>query len=105
MNTKDMKKTIGRVGILAGVAAFLAFGLMQGALVGGTVGIDTGTYIFGGGLGTRVMAGFGMLAGVVITGAMFVTCGLAAGRLAGFLLLAADSGAAGHDTARTVHTR
>jgi len=76
---------------VAGVVAFLMFGLLNGALVGGTFGMETGSYIFGygpesGDTVPRIMAAVGMLVGVAITGAMFVTCGLALGRLAGMLV-------------------
>jgi len=81
---------------VAGVVAFLMFGLLNGALVGGTFGMETGSYIFGygpesGDTVPRIMAAAGMLVGVAITGAMFVTCGLALGRLAGLVIGATGS--------------
>lgn len=106
MDRQKMKRAIGRLGILGGLAAFLAFGLLNGALVGGTVGLDTWSYLSGGmvegEIWPRVMTATGMITGVMITGAMFVTFGLAAGRVAGFLILATEVKA---DTAKTAHTR
>lgn len=86
-----MARAFGHMGWISGTVAFLLFGLLQGALVGGTVGIETGAYLFGydasaGAVMPRIMAAAGMLAGVAITGAMFVTCGLALGRLTGILV-------------------
>ncbi|HEX9859604.1 MAG TPA: hypothetical protein VGB23_00255 [Nitrospirota bacterium] len=109
MDRQKMKRTIGRLGILGGLAAFLAFGLLNGALVGGTVGLDTWSYMSGGAagsdIGPRVMTAVGMITGVMITGAMFGTFGLAAGRVAGSFILAADGTAVKTDTAKTAHTR
>lgn len=104
MDRTALTKKIGRIGIMAGLAAFLAFGILQGALVGGTVGLNAGAYLFGpadGGLAVRTMAGTGMIMGVLITGAMFMTCGLAAGMLAGALITTHDAKDEASGAART----
>jgi len=90
MKREDILSKTGKAGMLAGIAAFLMFGLMHGALVGGTIGANTSRMILGDAAGmgeivTRLSLMAGMALGAAVTCAMFVTCGLTLGRLVGYV--------------------
>lgn len=66
---------------------FGAYGLLQGALLGGTAGVEAGNYLFAGGdLAPRVLAGGGMVLGVILAAIIFITGGFATGRVIGYVM-------------------
>jgi len=90
MAKKELSKKMGLIGIGFGLIMFAVYGLFQGALIGGTAGLKLGCYLMGGGaaganLLVRGLAAVGMLTGVLLSAAMFVTSGFAAGRIVGFV--------------------
>lgn len=110
MSRQRLTRAFGHMGWITGTAAFLLFGLLQGALVGGTVGLETGSYLFGYGSSAgdtmpRIMAAAGMLAGIAIAGAVFVTCGLALGRLTGILIGLRGHAAGETELPKRLHTK
>jgi len=105
MKREEILRKTGRAGVLAGIAAFLLFGMMHGALVGGTIGVNTSRMILSNAAGfgeivTRVSLMAGMALGAAVTCAMFVTCGLTVGRLVGYVW--ADGHAKDRDETRAV---
>jgi len=92
-NTVVVKKC-GLIGAGIGIALFAVFGLMQGALIGGTAGMAIANYIFGSGtlaimadeLLPRIVLAASMLAGVAASCIAFVVAGSVAGAAGGYLL-------------------
>jgi hypothetical protein len=90
----DLMKKCGLVGSGIGLALFAVFGLLQGAMLGGTAGIGIANYVFGANtfevmgndLLPRAIMAASMLAGVVISCVMFVVAGGAVGAAGGFAL-------------------
>ena len=90
----ELMKKCGLVGSGIGLALFGVFGLLQGALLGGTAGIAIANHIFGANtfevmgndLLPRVIMAASMLAGVVVSCVMFVVTGGAIGAAGGFAL-------------------
>ncbi len=90
----ELMKKCGLVGSGIGLALFAVFGLLQGALLGGTAGVAIANYIFGANtfevmgndLLPRVIMAASMLAGVVISCVMFVVAGGVVGAAGGFAL-------------------
>jgi len=90
----QVARKMGLIGAGAGLVMFALFGLLQGSVIGGAIGLD----IVGGLYNTaasptllaRVIIGASMLAGVLISGVMFVvgfgTVGAAAGYVVGWLV-------------------
>ncbi|MBI5190564.1 MAG: hypothetical protein HZA22_07800 [Nitrospirae bacterium] len=80
MKYKDqMGRKYGLVGAGVGLVMFALFGLLQGSLIGGAIGLDIVNNVFHTPAGTtllsRVIVGASMLAGVLVTGIFFVvTC-------------------------------
>jgi len=90
MKREEILNRTGKAGVIASLVAFLMFGLMHGALVGGTLGINTARFLFTDALTMsetvmRVATITGMALGASVTCAMFVTCGLTLGRVAGYV--------------------
>lgn len=94
MKTRDrVAKKAALIGAGIGLAMFALFGLLQGSVIGGAVGIDIVNTMYGQAqyptLLARVFIGASMLAGVIISGTVFVVgCASVAGAtgyLAGFL--------------------
>jgi len=89
-----LTKKCGLVGAGAGLALFAVFGLLQGALIGGTAGIGIARYIFGAGtlelmaneLLPRVVIAASMLAGVMVSCIAFVVMGGVIGAACGYVL-------------------
>jgi hypothetical protein len=87
----------GLVGAGAGTILFAVFGLLQGALLGGTAGVAVANHIFGantfavmaGDLLPRVIVAACMLAGAGVAFVMLATAGTVAGIAAGYLLVLA----------------
>jgi hypothetical protein len=106
MAGRELSKTMGLVGGGFGIIMFLVFGLFQGALIGGTAGLQLGGCLFGGGAGAdllaRGLAGLGMIVGVLLSVTIFMTGGLAVGRFVGYALSGAPVGKAA-EAPRAVH--
>jgi len=87
MKGNGYSKKAGLVGCGVGAVLFVAFGMLQGSLIGGTAGVEAGGYLFSDGavadLATRVLAAAGMLAGVAFAALVFLASGFTAGRLVG----------------------
>lgn len=87
-------KKCGLIGSGGGLALFAVFGLLQGALIGGTAGIGIARYIFGAGtleimasdLLPRVVIAASMLAGVLVSCIAFVVMGGVIGAACGYAL-------------------
>jgi hypothetical protein len=87
-------KRCGLVGAGAGLALFVVFGVLQGALLGGTAGVAVANHIFGantfevmaGDLLPRVIVAACMVAGVGVAFAILVSAGTLVGVAAGYLL-------------------
>jgi len=91
MKREAILNRTGKAGIIASLVAFVMFGLMHGALVGGTLGIHTAKLLFTDAVmvsetAMRIATMMGMALGAAVTCAMFVTCGLTLGRVAGYVL-------------------
>lgn len=86
-NGKDLSKKLGLIGSGCGVVMFGIYGLLQGALLGGTAGVEAGNYLFADGdLLPRVLAGGGMVLGVILAAIIFITGGFATGRVIGYVM-------------------
>jgi hypothetical protein len=95
MTTKTaIVKRCGLVGAGAGIALFAVFGLLQGALLGGTAGVAVANHIFGantfevmaGDLFPRIIVAACMVAGVGVAFAILVSGATMIGVVAGYLL-------------------
>lgn len=88
-NRSRWARKFGLVGAGTGLALFALFGLLQGSLIGGAVGLDIVNSIFDTAaqptLLARVIIGASMLAGVIVTGIMFVVVCSAAGLTIGYM--------------------
>ena len=90
----ELMKKCGLIGSGVGVALFAVFGLLQGALLGGTAGLALANHVFGettlvmmaNELLPRMILAGSMLAGVIFSLAFFVITGAAMGVAGGFLL-------------------
>jgi hypothetical protein len=89
----QVAKKFGLVGAGVGLTLFALFGLLEGSLIGGAVGLDIVNSLFHVPAGTtllsRVIVGASMLAGVIVSGIFFVvscsTIGWAVGYITGLL--------------------
>ncbi|MGC2425168.1 MAG: hypothetical protein WA666_12540 [Nitrospirota bacterium] len=87
-------KRCGLVGAGAGIALFAVFGLLQGAMLGGTAGVAVANHIFGantfevmaGDVLPRIIVAACMVAGVGVAFAILVSAGTMIGVVAGYLL-------------------
>lgn len=90
----ELARKSALVGAGVGLVLYAVFGLLQGALLGGTAGILLTNWVFGPGamavmageLITRAIIAGAMLAGVVVALVMFVTVTSVAGYICGSLL-------------------
>jgi hypothetical protein len=86
-SARETSKRMGLIGSGMGVVMFFVYGLLQGALLGGTAGIQASGYMFAeSGLASRMLAGGGMVIGVVLAAIIFVTGGFATGRVVGYVV-------------------
>jgi hypothetical protein len=89
----EAAKKLALVGAGAGLVMFALFGLLQGSVIGGAIGLDIVNSIYDPGASPTLMAraiiGASMLAGVLVSGIVFVTgCAsvmAAVGYMAGYL--------------------
>jgi hypothetical protein len=90
----ELGKKCSLIGSGIGAVLYAIFGLMQGAMYGGTAGLLMVNWLFGpaaieamsGELVTRVMVGGSMVAGVVVALVMFLTISSTAGYACGYLI-------------------
>ena len=90
----ELMKKCGLIGSCIGLALFVAFGILQGSLLGGTAGLLMVTHLFGANtievMGNsvllRTVVAASMLTGVIVSFVMFVAAGVAAGAAWGFAL-------------------
>ena len=82
-------KKFGLVGAGVGLTLFAFFGLLQGSLIGGAIGLDIVNSMFDPSvqptLMARVIIGASMLAGVIVTGIAFLVIFSAAGAVVGYV--------------------
>ena len=85
----QVAKKFGLVGAGVGLTLFALFGLLEGSLIGGAVGLDIVNSLFhapaGPTLLSRVIVGASMLAGVIVSGIAFVVVCSSAGWVVGYL--------------------
>lgn len=78
------------IGAGTGLALFAIFGLMQGAYLGGILGLNMANTLFGIDVAPsvihRILTAIGMLTGVMVAGLMFVVSGACLGWLVGLLI-------------------
>lgn len=91
MKTRDnIAKKVGLVGACIGLVLFAVVGILYGSLIGGTMGLAIVNSVLGVAAGatliSRLVVAASMLAGVVVSGIMFVTVCTSAGWLAGYIL-------------------
>ena len=107
----ELMKKCGLIGSGLGVALFAVFGLLQGALLGGTAGLALANHVFGkttlvlmaNELLPRMILAGSMLAGVIFSCMFFVVTGAAIGVAGGFLMSLVHSPAkSGEFAAQTV---
>ena len=88
-----IKKT-ALIGAGIGLAMFAVFGLLHGALIGGTAGLGIANYVFGEStlalmaneLLPRIVVGASMLVGVMVAAIAFVVSGSVIGAAGGYAL-------------------
>ncbi len=90
MNTRDKTaRKAGLAGAGIGLLLFLFVGLLYGSLIGGTMGLSIVNSVFhetaGVTLLSRVIVAASMLAGVIVSGIMFVVTCSGIGWLAGYV--------------------
>lgn len=97
----EMGRKFGLAGAGVGLVMFALFGLLQGSLIGGAIGLDIVNNVFhtqaGVTLLSRIIVGASMLAGVVVTGIAFVVGCSSAGWLVGYTAGALTEPKAAHD--------
>ena len=90
----EIVKRCGLIGAGIGTALFAVFGLLQGALIGGTAGLAVANHIFGATtlelladeLLPRIIVAASMLTGVLVSLVAFVVAGAGAGAAFGYAL-------------------
>jgi membrane protein DedA with SNARE-associated domain len=87
MQSGVMAKKAAYIGAGAGLTLFVMIGLLPGSFLGGSLGITLAGSLFGLPLKTdllpRVTVALSMFLGVLISGAIFVTCGTFIGWMMG----------------------
>jgi len=95
MTTREvLARKCALIGAGAGLVLYAIFGLLQGAVMGGTAGVLAANWVFGAGtielmgseLITRVIVGAAMLTGVVVSLIMFLTISTIIGYVCGSIL-------------------
>jgi len=91
MKTRDnTAKKAGLVGACIGLVLFAVVGILYGSLIGGTMGLGIVNTVLGVAAGatlvSRLVVAASMLAGVIVSGIMFITVCTSAGWLAGYII-------------------
>ena len=91
MKTRDnIARKAGLVGACIGLILFAGVGVLYGSLIGGTMGLGIVNSVLGVAAGatliSRVIVAASMLAGVIVSGIMFLTVCTSAGWLAGYII-------------------
>ncbi len=106
MKRNDTAKKFGLVGAGVGLTLFALVGLLQGSMIGGAIGLGVVNSVLGGPAGTtllsRVVVGASMLAGIIVTGIVFIGVFAVAAWAAGYVIgwLAEPKGAADSTSSR-----
>lgn len=96
LKTEDCKATrlttnLAYLGGGIGISLFAVFGILNASFIGGILGINIVGSIFGypipGSLLVRIIVGFGMLTGVMVTGLAFIIIGMLCGWLLGTAIM------------------
>lgn len=86
----QLAKTTGLIGAGVGLALFALFGLLEGSLIGGTVGLGIVNSILGGPeemtLLSRAVVAASMLTGVILAGIISVVVSSSAGWALGYAI-------------------
>jgi hypothetical protein len=87
MKDTNYKKKLAYMGAGCGVVLFAVFGLLPGSFLGGAMGLNIAGIIFGtpvgSGLVPRMIVAASMLAGVMVSGLMFIMASTTLGWLSG----------------------
>lgn len=89
---KDTKytKKLGYMGAGCGVVLFAVFGLLPGSFLGGVMGLNVAGTLLGvpvaSGVASRIIVAVSMMAGVMVSGIMFITACTLAGWLIGTIV-------------------
>jgi pheromone shutdown protein TraB len=91
MKTRDnIAKKAGLAGAGIGLVLFAVVGVLYGSLIGGTMGLGIVNSVLGVAAGatliSRLIVAASMLAGVIVSGIMFVTVCTSIGWLAGYII-------------------
>lgn len=101
-----LSSKLSLIGAGVGLAVFAVFGLLPGAFLGGVLGLNMASYIFGAplvpALIPRILVAVGMLTGVMVAGVMFTAAGASMGWLAG-MVVEGIAGARKRETAKEEH--
>ena len=94
MKTRDnIAKKAGLAGAVIGLGLFAVVGVLYGSLIGGTMGLGIVNSVLGVAAGatliSRVIVAGSMLAGVIVSGIMFITVCTSVGWLTGYVVGAA----------------
>ena len=108
MKTRDnIAKKAGLAGAVIGLVLFAVVGVLYGSLIGGTMGLGIVNSVLGVAAGTtlisRVIVAASMLAGVIVSGIMFLTVCTSAGWLAGYIIGAVIEPKSAVATAQKTH--
>jgi pheromone shutdown protein TraB len=107
MKTRDnIAKKAGLAGAGIGLVLFAVVGVLYGSLIGGTMGLGIVNSVLGVAAGatliSRLIVAASMLAGVIVSGIMFVTVCTSIGWLAGYIIGAVmEPKTAGLETQKT----
>jgi uncharacterized membrane protein len=86
---EKLSSRLSLIGAGIGLTVFAIFGLLPGAFLGGVLGLNMASFIFGAPLVPtlipRILVAIGMLVGVMVAGLMFTAAGASLGWLAGTL--------------------
>ncbi len=95
MNKEISKKGL-YIGAGAGIVLFGINGLLPGSFIGGSIGLNIATNLFGNPLGTsllpRVLVGISMLLGILAAGVVMIISSSSLGWLIGHIIEAARYG-------------
>jgi len=105
---QTMKQKLTYMGAGVGIVLFALFGLLPGSFLGGVMGLNLSSLLFGApvepGIFSRIIIVLSMLTGVLVSGLIFVTGGATLGWLAGYCVDAmAQRKSTSHGSEGTTH--
>lgn len=90
MKTRETAKRMAYIGAGAGLVLFAVIGLLPGSFLGGVIGLNIAGSLFGmpvsSALLPRLIVGLSMLAGVLVSGVIFIAGSTIAGWLIGYVI-------------------